>query len=338
MFLEYLNTLNIEQIFHMYPSIQYYKNLFLQKIDSSLLIYTNNIDYSNIFIKILDSKYENARFRKANYKESNPYLYNNYCYIIDVSEWNIPSLKDFVVEFSQLSNVSMIPNLFVIHNFEMMDRDTQNTIGICIEVNSKFSRFWIFAGNINGVSPKVKNRTFFVNLKLPSNQYMKNICMERLKFIKNTSQPISVSKSIEALSTYEILLDKMISISDGNYGKLFLYMDIFNFNPNILNNTSFQQEKKNIEQFIKNEKYLQKEYPKLREICFNLLEKFELKVIMRELFNHLKEYFDDNGKYYIISKMAEYQNTDLIPNKQVWILETWLLEVIQYYYEYHNVQ
>ena len=83
-------------------------------------------------------------------------------------------------------------------------------------------------------------------------------------------------------------------------------------------------------------KYTTQHYPKLREICFRLLEKTDLLDIFHNFIIYFKSIFNAEKYTHVISRCAHYQSLDKIPNKQIWLLESWFLDCILIYYNLYD--
>lgn len=312
----YIEKLKELDIFELFPSLENTKKILLSVDDSNILFNTNQVDYTYVFEQLLHIKYPNNPFKTHQYKENN-YNYNEYCYIIDCKEWNIVEFNEFIVEYSKLNSINMKPNLYILSNIDILDKNTQNLLGTLIESDYKKSRFWFFCNQITKIPNKIIHRVFNLYIgKNISQNFKKNL-------LKIAEKPI-----------FEIIIDKIIEKSNGDYGAAFLYLDMLSIDPSILNRDLFSQEKVEIMRFIEDEKFTTQNYHGLREVCFRLLEKTELTDIFYSFNNFFQKILTNKQFMQVISKCAEYISKDRIPNKQVWLLEAWFLDVILIYREY----
>ena len=309
----YIEKLKELDIFDLFPSLARSKKLLFNEDDTSILFYTVQIDYTYVFEQLLYLKFPNNMFKTSNFKE-NTYSYNEFAYILDCNEWNIQEFTEFIVEYSKLNSVIMKPNLFILYNIDILDKNTQNLLGSLIETSYKISRYWFFCNQIGRVSNKIIHRVLNISIGKNSFQNFKK------NLLKLVDEPI-----------FEIIIDKIIEKSNGDYGAALLYLDMLSIDPTILNRELFSQERAEIRRFIEDEKYTIQNYPGLREICFRLLEKMEL----LDIFYNFNLFFQDIFTPYqyssVLSKCAAYQALDKIPNKQAWLLESWFLDCIMIY-------
>ena len=310
MYIEKLKELDMVELL---PSLAKARNLLFNENDTNILFYTVQVDYTFVFEQIYDRKYPNNMFKIGSFKE-NQYNYNEFCYIIDCNEWNVQDFSEFIIEYSNLQSVIMKPNLFILFNIDNLDKTTQNLLGTLIEKSYKKSRYWLICNYIGKVSSKIVNRVLNISIgKNSTDNFKKNL-------IKVLDKPM-----------FEIIIDKIVEKSNCDYGAALLYLDMLSIDASVLNRELFSQERSEIKRFILDEKYTNQNYPKLREICFRLLEKTELLVIYCNFIVFFKDIFPTEKYSLVVSKCAEYQSLDKISNKQVWLLESWFLDCIMIY-------
>jgi hypothetical protein len=309
----YIEKLKELDIFDLFPSLARSKNVLFNEDDTNILFYTVQIDYTYVFEQLLHLKFPNNMFKTSYFKE-NTYSYNEFAYILDCNEWNIQEFTEFIVEYSKLNSVIMKPNLFILYNIDILDKNTQNLLGTLVETSYKKSRYWFFCNQIGRVSNKIIHRVLNISIGKNSVQNFKK------NLLKLVDEPI-----------FEIIIDKIIEKSNGDYGAALLYLDMLSIDPTILNRELFSQERAEIKRFIEDEKYTIQNYPGLREICFRLLEKMELLEIFCNFNLFFKDIFTPYQYSLVLSKCAEYQALDKIPNKQAWLLEAWFLDCITIY-------
>ena len=315
----YIEKLKELDIFELFPSLNKYNKMLFNEIDTNILFYTVQIDYTYVFDQIINIKYPNNPFKISYYKE-NIYKNNEYAYIIDCNEWNIQDFNEFIVEYSKLQSVIMKPNLFILFNIDNFDKTTQNLIGSLIEVAFKNSRYWFICNHISKISNKLTNRT--MNISIQQN----NIDNFKKNLLKIVDKPI-----------FEIMIDKIVEKSNCDYGAALLYLDMLSIDHTILNRCLFSEERSDIKRFITDKKYTTQNYPKLREICFRLLEKTDLLDIFRNFIIYFKDIYDKDKYTHVVSRCAHYQYMDKIPNKQIWLLESWFLDCLLIYYGKYNM-
>jgi DNA polymerase III delta prime subunit len=314
----YIEKLKEIDIFELFPSLEKTKKILLSSDDTNLLFYTVQVDYTYVFDQLLNLKYPNNPFKTNQYKENN-YNYNEYCYILDCKEWNIVEFTEFIVEYSKLNSINMKPNLFILSNIDILDKNTQNLLGTLIETDYKKSRFWFFCNQINRVPNKIVYRVFTIPIgKNIADNFKKNL-------LKIIDKPV-----------FEIIIDKIIEKSNGDYGAALLYLDMLSIDPTILNREFFSNERAEIKRFMEDEKFTTQHYHGLREICFRLLEKTELIDIFYNFNTFFQKILTTEQYTLVLNRCAEYMSKDKIPNKQVWLLESWFLDVILIYRGYNE--
>ena len=312
----YVETLKHFDIFELFPHLnRYYNILFNNDDDQNIIFNTLNNDYTFLFEQIIQRKYKENPLKTIAYKE-NPYQYNEFTYVLDCNEWNVIDLYEFIVEYSNLKSITMKPNLFILFNIENLDRTTQNVIGTLLEKSYKTARYWLISNHINKILNKLINRCFYITVFQPTNQHLKHM------LFKIYNKPI-----------FEIMIDKICEKSNGDYGTALLYLDMLAIDSSVLNRNLFSQELNEITQFIKDQKYTSQNYPKLREICFKLLEKTDVLDILHIFLNYFLKIFPIKKYGWVVSRCAHYQLLDKIPNKQVWLLESWFLDSYLIYWD-----
>ena len=314
----YIEKLKELDIFDLFPSLCKYNKMIFNPIDINILFYTVQIDYTYVFDQIIHLKYPDNSFKISYYKE-NAYKNNEYAYIIDCNEWNVQDFGEFIVEFSKLQSVIMKPNLFILFNIDNLDKTTQTLIGTLIEVAFKNSRYWFICNHIGKICSKIVNRT--MNISIEKN----NIAHFKKNLLKIMDKPM-----------FEIMIDKIVEKSNCDYGAALLYLDMLSIDHTILNRSLFSEERSEIKRFIMDKKYTTQHYPKLREICFRLLEKTDLLDIFHNFIIYFKNIFSPEKYTQVISRCAHYQSLDKIPNKQIWLLECWFLDCILIYYNLYD--
>jgi DNA polymerase III delta prime subunit len=313
----YIEKLKEIDIFELFPSLENTKKILLSPNDTNILFNTTQVDYTYVFEQLLEKKYPNNPFKTNQYKENN-YNYNEYCYILDCKEWNILEFTEFIVEYSKLNSINMKPNLFILSNIDILDKNSQNVLGTLIETTYTKSRFWFFCNHIAKIPNKIIHRV--LTIIIGKNIY-KNFKQNLLKIV---NKPI-----------FEIIIDKIIQKSNGDYGAALLYLDMLTIDSSILNRELFTQERLEIKKFIEDEEYTTQNYQGLREVCFRLLEKTELIDIFYNFIHFFQKFLTRNQFTLVLSRCAEYLSKDKIMNKQVWLLESWLLDTILIYRGYN---
>ena len=314
----YVEKLKEIDIFELFPSLENTKKILLSSDDTNVLFYTIQVDYTYVFEQLLTIKYPQNPFKTNQYKENN-YNYNEYCYILDCKEWNILEFTEFIVEYSKLNSINMKPNLFILSNIDILDKNTQNLLGTLIERDYKKSRFWFFCNQIAKIPTKITYRVFTIPIgKNISKNFKKNL-------LKIIDKPI-----------FEIIIDKIIEKSNGDYGAALLYLDMLTIDPTILNREFFTIERAEIKRFLEDEEFTTINYHALREVCFRLLEKTELIDIFYNFIIYFQKLLTPKQFTLVLSRCAEYMSKDKILNKQVWLLESWFLDTILIYRGYNQ--
>lgn len=313
----YIEQLKQFDVFELFPNLKVYEHLlFDMNNDTNFIVNTLNTDCSFIFDQIIQKKYKDNPIKKMVYKE-NPYQSNEFAFLIDCNEWNSVDLYEFIIEFSNLTSVIMRPNLFILFNVDNIDKNTQNVIGTLIEKNYKTARYWLICNQINKIVNKIIHRCMYITVLRPSHNHFKHM------LIKILNKPM-----------FEIILDKICNKSNYDYGLALLYLDMLFIDSSVLNRDLFSLELNEINQFITDSSFIAQNYPKLREICFRLLEKNELLDIFYTFINYFASVFKSKKKYaMVVSRAAYYQTLDKIPNKQVWLLESWFLDCFMIYWD-----
>jgi len=314
----YIEKLKEIDIFELFPSLESTKKILLCLNDINILFNTIQIDYTSyIFEQLLALKYPDNPFKSNMYKENN-YKYNEYCYILDCKEWNILEFTDFIIEYSKLNSINMKPNLFIICNIDILDKNSQNLLGTLLETDYKKSRYWFFCNHIVKVPNKITHRVLTIVIGKNINKNFKQ------NLLKIVNKPI-----------FEIIIDKIIQKSNGDYGAALLYLDMLTIDPTILNRELFTTERQEIKKFIEDEEYTKQNYHGLREVCFRLLEKTELIDIIYNFIHFFQKFLTLQQFTLVLNRCAEYLSKDKIMNKQVWLLESWFLDTILIYRGYY---
>jgi hypothetical protein len=313
MYIEQLKQFNV---FELFPSLKVYEHiLFDTNYDTNLIVNTLNNDYSFVFEQIIQKKYKDNPIKKMVFKE-NPYQSNEFAFLIDCNEWTTVDLHEFIIEYSNLTSVIMRPNLFILFNVDTIDKNTQNVIGTLIEKNYKTARYWLICSQINKILNKIIHRCMYLTVLRPNHNHFKHM------LIKILNKPM-----------FEIIMDKICYKSNYDYGLALLYLDMLSIDSSVLNRDLFALEINEITQFITDQCFIVQNYPKIREICFRLLEKNDLIDIFYTFMIYFASVFTSHKYGLIVSRAAYYQTLDKIPNKQVWLLESWFLDCYMIYWD-----
>jgi hypothetical protein len=313
MYLEKLKELTYNDYTTIYPSLDRNKCFLLSENDFNLLFYMYKQDIKYIIFKLLKIKYPQNEFKLGTYK-TNQFQYNEMAYIIDCNSFYGLELKDFIQEYTVLKSIYLKPNLFIFLNIQNIDVETQILLGSCIESCNKTSRFWFCSNNIEKTISKIRYRTLQITLAVPD-----------LIIIKN-----KLNQLIEK-PTFDIIIDKIVELSNGDIGKALLLIDIFKLDPNILNRKPFIDELVKIKNIIKERDLTHRKFTDLREICFRLIERADLIEIIRVFIIDFIDFFDSDQIKKVINSLANYQSKDKIYAKQTLILESWLIDCILIY-------
>jgi len=312
MYLERLQKLGFNDVLDMYPDFKRHLPVLINKnyLDLNILFHTVQRDYSYLFEIILREKFSDYPFKFSNFKENN-FKYNECCYVLDCNEWNIQHLREFLMEYCKLNNIMLRTNLFVIYNFDKVDLNTQHLIGTLIEKHYLKCRFWLVVSSLGKMIYKIHSRVLIATIKRPNRELLKQYLMKCLE------KP-----------TFEILIDKILEKSN-DYGSALIYLDMLTIDPSILNRKSFTDEINELDRFIYDKNHRETNFPKLREICYKLLEKMNFIEIIYLFIKHFtKTISNKNYISLIVTKACELEHINLIPNKQVWLLENWFIYCI----------
>lgn len=312
----YIEQLKQFDVFELFPNLKIYEHiLFDPQYDTNIIVNTLNNDYSFVFEQLLQKKYKDNPIKKMVFKE-NPYQSNEFAFLLDCNEWNTVDLYEFIIEYSNLTSVIMRPNLFILFNVDNVDKNTQNVIGTLIEKNYKTARYWFICNQINKILNKIIHRCMYITVLRPNHNHFKQMLLKIL------NKPM-----------FEIIIDKICSKSNYDYGLALLYLDMLSIDSSVLNRDLYALEMNEISLFITNESFVAHNYPKIREICFRLLEKTDLIDIFYTFLTYFASVFTSSKYGLVVSRAAYYQTLDKIPNKQVWLLESWFLDCYMIYWE-----
>jgi hypothetical protein len=313
MYLEKLRELTYEDYTNIYPSLKRNSCFLLGENDFNLVFYIYKQDIKYIIFKLLKIKYPLNEFKTGTYK-TNQFQYNEMAYIIDCNNFYGLELKDFIQEYTALKSIYLKPNLFIFLNIQNIDIETQILLGSCVETCNKTSRYWFCSNNIEKTISKIRVRTLQITLMVPDLNIIKK------KIIELLDKP-----------TFEIIIDKIAELSNGDIGKALILIDIFKLDPNILNRKPFIDELVKIKNIIKDKDLTNRKFSDLREICFRLIERADLIEIVRVFIVDFIEFFNNDQIKEVIKSLAIYQSKDKIYAKQTLILESWLIDCILIY-------
>ena len=311
MYLKQFQSYDWDKLRELYTDFQFLSCFLDMHPPENILFYTINHNYSFVFSKYLE-KTTNP-FRSLSFQD-NLYLQNEFILQLDIADWNIQVFKEFMDTQVRLKNILGIQNLFILYNFEQLDRDTQNKIGSYLTEYRHNACFWLICQKLTRVIPKISNRIIIGKIRAPKDEQVKQYLLDITK-----DQPY-----------FEIIIDKIVEKSNNDYRTAVMYLDMIQYDASILNRDIFEKDYNELLQYVENNDICENNYPKVREICYHLLEMAELAEIFSSFISFLMKYLVKDHMIFAVNRAAEYQTQDKILNKQIWLLETWILDIILY--------
>lgn len=287
----------------------------------STLFYCYNINICGYVNQIASIIYNDYDVKKKYFRDTNCFYSSNSFYIIDCCEFYGRILIEFIIEITD--NVSVInqKHLFILHNFEQLDPETQYKISSKIDRTINSSIFWITCGNISKLSRKLYNKINVINLPVPDIEKMKlflNIFLKKINY-----------------KMFEPVLDKIIQMCNGDIYKAIFYIDIFQYDRNIINRNLLDNDIDKILNFVMDQSLVEKEYYQIREQLFQCLEKTDIITIIHKLINKIivSDNFDNEQKNKIIFNIAEIQKKEKLNCKGIYLLEAILSTIVLIYHK-----
>jgi hypothetical protein len=288
----------------------------------STLFYCYKINICGYVNEIARKLYNESDIKKNYFRETNYFYSTKSYYIIDCCEFYGRILMEFIIEFTENLSVLNQKHLFILHNYEQLDPETQYKISSKIDRTVNSSIFWITCKNISKLSRKLYNKINIINIPVPNFNNMK---LYLIKFLNKIN-----------IKMFEPVLDKIIQISDGDIYKAVFYIDIFQIDQTIINRNLLDNDIDKILNLLIDQTFIEKDYHQIREMAFQCLEKIDMINIIYKLINRIiySDYFDIQQKKTIINNIAEIQKNEKPNCKGIFILEAILSKIIIIY---HNI-
>ena len=266
----------------------------------STLFYCYKINICGYVNEIASKLYHETDIKKNYFRETNYYYSTKSYYIIDCCEFYGRILMEFIMEFTENRCVLNQNHLFILHNYEQLDPETQYKIASKIDRTVNSTVFWITCKNISKLSRKLYNKINLITIPVPNFDNMK---LYLKKFLNNIN-----------IKMFEPVLDKIIQIADGDIYKAIFYIEIFQIDRNIITDDAF----------------IEKEYHEIRELAFQCLEKTDMINVIFKLINKIisSDIFSYIQKKSIIYHIAEIQKKEKPNCKGIYILEAILSKII----------
>jgi DNA polymerase III delta prime subunit len=285
------------------------------------LFYCYRLNTCGFIVEIAKNIFGERELKKCYYKESNHFYSTPGFFIIDCSDFYGKTLLEFILEYTEHASVLKTKNLFILNNFDELDKDTQNKIASKMDRTWRSSIYWATCSNHTKISGKILNRILNINIPLPDFISMKTYLIE---FIKKLS-----------INLFEPVLDKIIQLSEGDVYKAVFYIELFTIDHNVINRKLLDGDIDRILSIITDRAYLEKNFHELREIAYQCLEKSELILILYKLISRVcdSKYFNEIQKNKVIDSIASLQNNEKLYSKNIYILEAVLSKMALILYE-----
>jgi len=292
------------------------------KVSLSTLFYCYKINICGHVNEIASKLYNEYDIKKNYFRDTNYFYSTKSYYIIDCCEFYGRILMEFIMEYTENLSVLNQKHLFILHNYEQLDPETQYKIASKIDRTVNSSIFWITCKNISKLSRKLYNKINIINIPVPNFDNMK---LYLTKFLKNIN-----------IKMFEPVLDKIIQISDGDIYKAVFYIDICQIDQTIINRNLLDNDIDKILNLLIDQTFIEKDYHQIRELAFQCLEKTDMINIVYKLINRIinSDNFDIQQKKKIINNIAEIEKNEKPNCKGIYILEAILSKIIIIY---HNI-
>jgi hypothetical protein len=325
MFIEKINAHDDYLIKLLFPKFdQFISQQKNSQSSFSTLFYCYKINICGYVNEIASKLYNETDIKKNYFHETNHFYSTKSYYIIDCNDFYGRILMEFIIEYTENLCVLNKKHLFILHNYEQLDPETQYKIASKIDRTINSAVFWITCKNISKLSRKLYNKINIVTIPVPNFHNMK---LYLNKFLNKMN-----------LKMFEPVLDKIIQISDGDLYKAVFYIEIFQIDRNIINRNLLDNDIDKIINFITDKSFIEKEYHQMRELAFNCLEKTDMINIIFKLLNKVisSNIFSNFQKKKIITHIAEIQKKEKPNCKGIYILEAILSKIIIIYYNSDN--
>ena len=282
----------------------------------STLFYCYKINICGYVNEIASKLYHETDLKKNYFRETNYFYSTKSYYIIDCCEFYGRILMEFIMEFTENHCVLNQKHLFILHNYEQLDPETQYKIASKIDRTVNTTIFWITCKNISKLSRKLYNKINIISIPVPNFDNMK---LYLNKFLNKIN-----------IKMFEPVLDKIIQIADGDIYKAVFYIEIFQIDRSIINRNLLDTDIDKILNLITDETFVEKEYHEIRELAFQCLEKTDMINVIFKLINKVisSNIFSLIQKKCIIYHIAEIQKKEKPNCKGVYILEAILSKII----------
>jgi hypothetical protein len=297
----------------------------IDKESLSTLFYCYNINICGYVNQIASKIYNDYDLKKKYFRDTNCFYCTNSFYIVDCCEFYGRILIEFIIEITDNISVMNQKHLFILHNFDQLDPETQYKISSKIDRTIYSSIFWLTCINVSKLSRKLYNKINLVNLPVPNIENMKLYLNQFLKKIN--------------YKMFEPVLDKIIQISEGDIYKAIFYIDIFQYDRNIINRNLLDNDIDKILNFVIDQSLIEKEYYQIREQLFQCLEKTDMNTIINKLIKKIiiSDSFDKEQTNKIINSIAEIQKKEKPNCKGIYILEAILSTIVLIYQKKNNI-
>lgn len=291
------------------------------KVSLSTLFYCYKINICGYVNEIASKLYNEYDIKKNYFRETNYFYSTNSFYIIDCCEFYGRILMEFIMEYTENLSVLNQKHLFILHNYDQLDPETQYKIASKIDRTINSAIFWITCKNISKLSRKLYNKINIINIPVPNFDNMK---LYLNKFLNKVN-----------IKMFEPVLDKIIQISDGDIYKAVFYIDIFQIDRAIINRNLLDNDIDKILYLLIDQTFIEKDYHQIRELAFQCLEKTDMINIIYKLINRIiiNDNFDIEQKKKIINNIAEIQKNEKPNCKGIYILEAILSKIIIIYHK-----
>lgn len=290
----------------------------------STLFYCYKINICGYVNEIASKLYNETDLKKNYFHETNYFYSTKSYYIIDCCEFYGRILMEFIIEYTENLCVLNQKHLFILHNYEQLDPETQYKIASKIDRTVNSAVFWITCRNISKLSRKLYNKINIVSIPVPNFDNMK---LYLNKFLNKMN-----------IKMFEPVLDKIIQIADGDIYKAVFYIEIFQIDRNIINRNLLDNDIDKIINLITDASFIEKEYHQMRELAFQCLEKTDMINVIFKLINKIisSNVFTIEQKKRIINHIAEIQKKEKPNCKGIYILEAILSKIIIIYHSNDN--
>jgi hypothetical protein len=293
----------------------YFNNI---KADTSNIIYNtvlyiNDIDINKYVVALTKYAFNNYELKKTAHNDSHEYYYNNSFFVIDCNIFYGKVLLDFVSDII-VNNGILSKNIFIFTYFELIDKNTQNDI---------FSKGYRYIKSCNFIFVSRGNYNYhsiskFNLIRIPHPSFDQN--KKYLQYF--------LKKNLKS-SFFEPVLDKIILVSDNDIYQMLFMIDIFHYDPNVINRYTLETDINNLAQIMCNK--LETDYYELRELLYTLLEKADFQFIIKAFVHKLLPVLNYNNvqRAKAVSIINKHIRLTGLANKHIYILECIISEMAE---------